>query len=998
MVDKNITHLRLSDHAGEPGELISSQHFGGVYVGYRSIERFESIAEAAGLNLIRWPGGAAGEQADWYGLEFDDLVDSNSPKNGLTEVLAHAVEQGATLSIVIPTAEYSGDLDRARNDIREFVSRLMDGNLGKLPERLIFEIGNEYYAIPEFIAEPHLYGEVANVMVNEIHTFKTENPDLFDQVILETSVQIGKFEEDNSAIIDALTKSTIESIDHLVLHRFSWGLDDADSKVDHYNAAIEMWHKAGTTPDISILMSEWNVASWTRVEARDTFIDLQIAQFGVEYSPQDIDLEARSNAGFEKFWQYGTIVSPSGETLDTKFGLSKRDYGLAQASALIEIFSAGLEVGVDIASLYGVDTPYAGSIAFGGTRFVTSDMLKMMSERLPGTKKLNLDVDNQRDEVMNVWGFAAADRVVFYFSVDEIETAGGDFSTRIDLSELGYEVENASIRTLKSVLGETWMLDYQVPDNSEVDETPEGRLYEQGTMSIIEPVLSDGSLELTFEVPFQIIEVTIPLNHGEGGSVSSGSYVGHLEIDNFIFESMDSDVVTGTEENDLLNGSGNSNYYIGGSGEDVFVLDASSQVQNTILDYSGAIVDFELGEVAGDIVILQSVTQAHPEISGTDVEISGSIITGAASGNLMISYLNHKLDQVNWIVNPELNSDILSEHSVTKIYDLNDNESFSEIEVELDSAGNFSRFLVLNDDKTKQVISFDRTNNKDWFRHEETLSATDQVLGVSFHGHGGDIVTTVYDPNLVHTWESLMQRFDGKGEMVERLLVYDLGHSHRTIKDTVSDKIWETIREYRNTADRLYDKRVLYDNGYELRTVLDTAENNNWSSIQEFRDVNGYLFDKRFNYDDMTSQRIVLDVDDERKWDSIFELRSADGSLYDKRTNFDDGSRLRLIFDVDGQEWKTIREETTSSGNIHEKITTLHNGNSTRLIIDTESIHDWSQILENRNPEGELLKKSTSYGDGKLQILLFDTEGVNDWDVHSRIYDSDGVVISEQFD
>ena len=998
MANENATKLRFVNDSKEFGEEVSSEHFGGVFVGFRNLDRFSSIADASGLNFIRWPGGAAGEQAGWYGLEFENLVETESPKSGLSEVAAYSVEQGATLSIVIPTGEYANDLDRAGEDIQNFLENLADGVLGTLPDRLIFEIGNEYYAIPEFIEDPSLYGEVASAFVDQINAFRVENPGAFGQTVLETAIQMGKFEADNDAIISALDENLFEAIDHLVLHRYPWGLDDANSMVDHYKTAIEAWTNAGVASDISILMSEWNVASWTRNEARDTFIELQAEQFGINVALSEVDLDTRSNAEFETFWQHGTIRAPSGEVIDTKFGISKRDYGLAQASGLLEVFSAGLEVGVDVASLYGVDTPYAGSIGFGNQQFVGAEMLRLMSESLPGTRRLNIDVENQRDDQLNVWAFAADDRAVFYFSIDELDPDGGPVSMNIDLSELGYDVANSSIRTLTSTLSNTWMSDHNVVDNPNVDETPEGRLFEKGVISESEPILVDRNLVLSFPVSFLVIEVTIPLDTDENGASDPDTTEEHALANTFIFGSEEDDIIYGTNNSDILQGFGGNDIITGGDSDDVFVLDANPDSRDVIQDYSGALLDLESGTVTGDALLVQGTTEIQMQISGSDVHFSGAIIRNATSGNLMVSFLNSVTDVDRWDTAFLSRSEIASEQLVTKIFDLDGNDNFSEVDLTFASNGSISELSILNDDGSKSLISFDRMNEHDWDRREELLNSTGQVLETSELDDAGGTTKTFFDPALSRTWESFMRRFDSEEELTEQFVTYDAGHSQRMIYDTSFAEAWQTIREDRNSTGELYDKRVTYDDGVELRTILDVDQNQSWSTIQEIRDADGLLFDKRFHYDTGTSQRIILDVENENPWELIVELRKADGILFDKRTTHDDGSQTRLVFDVQGETWETIRENIESNGRLLDKITTHDSGYSTRLIIDSENAHVWSQIVETRNPDGAMIKKSTSYDDDQLQILLFDVGEESDWDIHSRIYNGDGDITSEQFE
>ena len=997
MPSSNTTRLLPMDPTEWDGELISSEHFGGVYVGFRNIDRFSSISDAAGLNMIRWPGGAAGEQADWYGLEFSDLVDEESPKSGLSEVASYAAAQNATLSVVIPTGEYAHDLVRARNDMSDFLARLADRGADNLPQKLILEIGNEHYAIPDFIENPDLYGKVASVMIEEVISFKALNPEALAGIEIETSVQMGRSEGDNRSIIDALSENAIQYVDHLVVHRFPWGLDDAANKTNHYLDAVEAWLEAGVAPDIGILKSEWNVASWTRFEARDTFISLHAQQFGVSISAQEIDLEARSNADFEAFWQNGMIVSPSGEVVETKYGISQRDYGLAQASALLETFSSGLDIGVDMASLYGVDTPYAGSVGFGEDHFVASDILRMMSESLPGTRKMELGFENKRDGELNVWAFGSEEKSVFYFSVDTIEQSGGEYKHSIDLSELGYDVETVSIRILTSTLSETWMEDHAVSDNPEVDETPEGRLFEKGIIAEGQVALVDGQLDLLFDQSFQIIEVTALFDGFEEEDNGPSDDLEMDEVESFIFGSENAETISGSDRNEVLIGRGGGDLLTGGGGDDVFVVDGLASVRDTILDYSGARVDLALGAVSGDIILVQNSFVSEPILFGSGASVSGAFISNATSGNVLVSFLGSTVDIAHWSAASLFGIVTPFDQLTTKLYDLDNDESFSEIHLMLGASGEYTDFLVLNDDGSRSSVSFDRMNEYEWERQEERIDSSGRTSEILQKTDIGDEVVVFFDNTDSRVWETFTRRYDDQDKLLEQIVVYDSGSSQRQIFDNAQTEVWQRLREDRDANGALYDKRVFYDNGIELRTILDVDRDQEWTTIQEYRSENGELYDKRFNYDDGSSQRIILNIDGNGRWSSIVELRDEHGDLYDKRTNYLDETRTRLVFDNNDQDWETIREKSTSNGDVYDKLTTRDSGESTRLIVDSENDHAWSIIVENRTSAGEMWKKTTTHDDGHQRILLLDIYGQHEWGIHSRLYDDSGQLTDEQF-
>lgn len=616
---------------GSDDQAISEDHFGGIYIGYRNFDRYESADEASGLTNLRWPGGAAAEKVSWYGLEFDNLVDPASGKPGLREMAAYAVENDVPLNVIIPSGEYKNDLERAKTDFEALLERVSSGELGPMPEKLTFELGNEYYARSEFKNSPQKYGEVANAMAEVMSEFLAENLAAFAGTEVHLTAQIGKDEDENADILSAFSTDGLAAIDTLVFHRFAWGMDDAANSVERVEEAIEAWVDAGLTPAYEVYMSGWNVASWTREEARDQFIDLLEVEFGEGVAKDEINLDSRNYARFEHFWQTGELESQQGGMLVTKWGVANRDYGLAQASAMIEILSSYMVTGVDSASLYGFDTPYAAHLSFGDDVFVGGAMIQMMSENLPGTKVMNTGIENLRDGNLNVHAFEGDGRLVMYVSADEISGAGLDAT--LDLTGLGVDVSRIEARSLTSELDPNWMDKYDVVDRADIDETPESRLYETGIVTEKGFVWGNGQLDLSFDESFEVVELVITLANPITGGAGSDTLVG-TDAD---------DIIDGQAGDDRLEAIGDGfDELTGGAGADVFVFDGDGQLDR--------VTDFTAGQ---DSIDLRAITDGMGMVrvsmgefdfdriarfDTTDELISGEIIFEQTGADVTIRY------------------------------------------------------------------------------------------------------------------------------------------------------------------------------------------------------------------------------------------------------------------------------------------------------------------------------------------------------------------------
>jgi hypothetical protein len=459
------------------------------------------------------------------------------------------------------------------------------------------------------------------------------------------------------------------------------------------------------------------------------------------------------------------------------------------------------------------------------------------------------------------------------------------------------------------------------------------------------------------------------------------------------------DALFGFDGDDLIFGGTGEDTLSGGQGQDTFVFDAADADIDMVTDYEGASVDTLSGRFFGDAIFVQNMVSFDMQILGTDVHLAGDVIQNATSGNLLIAYLNGTSDITSWSRAALSGIGTAASTLVATLFDLDGDEAFAQIGISFDTAGNTTRLTALNDDGSQTITSFDVSEDESWGRQVEELDDQGQPTQLDQFLDNGGTVEASYDPENTRGWDSFTRHFDESSSLSEQMVVYDDATSRRLINDTEDANVWQQIIEDRNSNGALDDKRVLYDNGNELRTILDVDEANTWHSVEEFRDAGGALYDKRFNYDDGTSQRLLFDTDSTEVWDNIVEFRDDTGALYDKRTNYDNGTQLRLILDPnDTASWETIRELSNAEGNMYDKLTTGDTGASTRVILDTESIASWDMIVESRNEDGDMFRKTTTYDNTNYQLLLFDVDDLESWDVHTRVFDSNDVLISESFE
>jgi len=571
----NEISIDLSDLDAFRLEEIPEDFFGGVYSGYRSILRFDFAVDSAGLSNIRWPGGAVSEKEDsWYGFQYPDLVDPDSNKAGLSDVLAYAVENELPLTVIIPTVIFSGSESTGRQELRNFLEKLKSGDLGELPPKLVLELGNEYYAQEEFKNNPAAYGNVINELLLEFRDFLADNPNAFPETEVSVAAQSGRNVTENSAILNEISESAVAAIDMLVAHRFSWGLNDAGSKIADVESAIEAWIDAGADPAVDLFISAWNVASWTRSEALSDYQNTYDQIFGIMLDLSEIDEANRANTSFERFWQTGVLIGPNGEEVATKFGLANRDYGLSQASAMIEVVSQYISIGADFSSLYGIDHPYPGHVSFGNDIFVGGSILSMLAETLPNMWYVETGLTNYRpaneSEYVNTWVFANDERAAIYLSANDFNELEGPLEQYFDLSTLERVISNIEIRSLTSESSTNWMDLYGIVDNENIDETPESLVYEYGVITDFgdTPWTQDG-LSISFAEDYQVFEIVLEFSDGLKliGTTGNDNLVGTNSQD--IIKGGDGeDRIFGQDGNDEIDGGNSADFIYAGDGND----------------------------------------------------------------------------------------------------------------------------------------------------------------------------------------------------------------------------------------------------------------------------------------------------------------------------------------------------------------------------------------------------------------------------------------------
>lgn len=516
--------MQLSVATGQSAIVAGTQpydayDFGYNYTGFRAFDRFESQLAGSKVGLITWPGGSLAENAPGlFGLEYDGLWNGGTAQADLPELMEAANAQGAGLSVVLPTLRYMGRIEDMREDIRGFMSDLLSGHYGPLPDRMIIEIGSEYYAtfakVPDGPAE---YARVANAMIEEI------NAALDDPAInrlgadVEIAMQAGRGMAEDEIIRDGMSDTALRSIDMLIHHRFSPTAEGVDGSADEMGRVLDAWERdateaGGERPDL--FLGTYNVASFTRGEALRDYIAAMKAK-GMAIAADDIDMDGRTDTDFEKYWQSR---------------LERYDYGGEHPRVLLEMLSEYGAEGMGAAGTYGSDMLHPGRFTSTDAdgqpvKFVGQDMLDMMAESIDGTKLLKISLTNEAGDDVWVYGFESRDKLVFFLSADE--TPPGQVT--LDLSDFGaYRAVWGDSLTAK--VPDDWMDRFGIADNAAVDETAESRSYALGVREGIVPRVGAGGVTVSLDQPDEVIRLAFAKTQAGAEEIASWSDGAMVEL------------------------------------------------------------------------------------------------------------------------------------------------------------------------------------------------------------------------------------------------------------------------------------------------------------------------------------------------------------------------------------------------------------------------------------------------------------------------------------
>lgn len=538
--------------------------FGAISVGRSDFDEFITDFEYVGANHIRWPGGTFAEEGGYdpetgefhthaepgdepgYSLDYPDLIHPDLAAQGaagLSDVLAYGVENGVSVSVILPTDPYVDDPAAAYDATMQFLEDLyVNGTYGEVPADVTLDIGNERYEDPA-----NNYGPVAKDMLHAVADFRDANPEVDFDIGLQ-SMQTGA---DSRALVSVFT--------------------DPDLPADEQNLLAEVdvirHHALQQNLDDSNAHGSWDLET-IRYFRIDPLVDAVVDAGGVE---PEIDFSA---------WSVNSEDAQDGGA------------GLSAASNMLSSFTSMLELGADQASVWGLNVGTGNDTVLtydgeDGARETTAaaETYRLMSESIVGMNMVEDEaLDNNRADPYQMYAFVDEDSAVIFASANEFE--GDSYELTIDLDGFG------DIALVEAVYVRT------------EDGTPEGAVVDPESTYEVLPVGEGNTITITFGQPYEVVRLIVhedvPVDDG-GDDTPIDDDPGDVivpVVDETLTGNSSANDLTGGAGNDTLDGRGGNDTLTGLDGDDNLIGGGGADV----LDGGNGIDDLRGGGGNDDII------------------------------------------------------------------------------------------------------------------------------------------------------------------------------------------------------------------------------------------------------------------------------------------------------------------------------------------------------------------------------------------------------------
>ncbi|WP_133064511.1 CFI-box-CTERM domain-containing protein [Marivivens niveibacter] len=565
--------------------------------------QYDTFVDEMGANSFRFPGGTVTEKIlnpnseeydRFWELDGEPVLDDNFITAG--QFVEYANSKDATVDWVLPTEGYfSSKSDsngnryinhNAVNNLMDRIDALIRGEYGDVNIDTI-TIGNEYWYDNGDRSSAVEYGRMVNVMADKLNTVienyraELDDPDSWEAPKIAMQSVLPWDGDDIPKILNQIDIETRGYIDVIESHYYPNTLDDAVNGQVMFDRMDQIADAEGFG-DVEYYVSEWNV------QARD-----------------------------------------------------HSEFGMEQASNLIQIMETMSERGVDQASVWGTTYKslstrlariYNDTDAPGGTASeltAAGEVMRMMSRSLEGTQVLDIstpaylsDQIGEDGATDQVWfnAFGSDETVVIFISSRSAD--GIDLNLNID--ELVGDYDHLWVQQLSTI---------DNPWSDWLDESdPLSELARPYTETFMgdEVTADNGTINLSLD-GYDIVKLEFSTGTGvdmwgndarvDRNADYNDTLVGTDHGDT-IQGNLGDDTLYGMEGRDSIYGGVGDDYLDGGDGDDTIVTGAGNDTvvagggENIILAEEGE-NDIDISDGTGHLFV---DTSGDTIITGFDVE------------------------------------------------------------------------------------------------------------------------------------------------------------------------------------------------------------------------------------------------------------------------------------------------------------------------------------------------------------------------------------------
>jgi Ca2+-binding RTX toxin-like protein len=221
------------------------------------------------------------------------------------------------------------------------------------------------------------------------------------------------------------------------------------------------------------------------------------------------------------------------------------------------------------------------------------------------------------------------------------------------------------------------------------------------------------------------------------------------------------------------------------------------------------------------------------------------------------------------------------------------------------------------------------------------------------------------DSANIYNWTQLFYTYDNQWRLSQQDIFYDDTTRILTFYDTTMTKVWVTQRADYNASGQLTQTVLDLDSGTKVYEEYDVANTMIWSSLRT-----------DYNASFQRLQQVLI---------------------------LDNGTRVYEEFDVDGDDpntnddWSSLRTDYNAALQWTQQVTNYYNGLHVYEQYDPADLQTWSYYRNDYDNTYHLLNSKLVDDSGTYDTVVYDVANTQTWNEWHRSYSATDVLLSEYF-